>query len=146
MSHPDYEWMRELNLPLVTQQIHSNFDPAVFEAFSYRDKMLRAVCEFDAETMNGGIDQYFWNQSGDHCFQCLEAFSLIGATRAQSYLKKAMEFFPQSSPALATLERREQVEDLWKSGTNLNEVLYYDVEPDLCAKLRVFYEAQGTES
>jgi hypothetical protein len=111
-----------------------------------RDYVLVGV--FEAEVMNGGLHQFFWNNSGDHVEAISAAFRRLGAEHIRTVVAKAIEAFgPAGYPAGA--ERRRQMAadpDRYQFIHRLTDELHVVGEPVLfCAVDRVaaVYEAQG---
>ncbi len=46
--------------------------------------------EFEAEVNNGGLNQYFFNSSGQNCFETLRYFKKTGNTKNAVILEKAI--------------------------------------------------------
>ncbi|MEX0716309.1 MAG: DMP19 family protein [Planctomycetaceae bacterium] len=65
-----------------------------------------------AETNNGGLDQYFTNQSGDHAAEVLEALRAIGATQTLAILERACNLFPNGTPSRSWEERNDQMDGM----------------------------------
>src|SRR5215510_10324950 len=51
---------------------------------------LWAVEQLQAEVNNGGFDQYFVNSAGDLAVEALEGLQLIGATKFENVLSRAL--------------------------------------------------------
>ncbi len=54
----------------------------------------------DAEVLNGGFNQFFFNSSGQLAPGAVEAFNLIGAPAAGRLVETAIELLDQHAPAL----------------------------------------------
>ena len=54
-----------------------------------RDRYVWDVRWFETEAMNGGLDQFLWNTTGDHTQETLEALKAIGATESHAALLAA---------------------------------------------------------
>ena len=63
----------------------SNLNPPEFTVY--------LVEELQAEVMNGGFDQYFFNSSGDHWEDAIIACEKIGAVKTADLLRKAVQAF-----------------------------------------------------
>ena len=111
-----------------------------------RDRYVWDVRWFETEAMNGGLDQFLWNTTGDHTQETLEALKAIGATESHAALLAACKFFPDETPDADTDKRRKQFEAIRaKNGDrNLDDMLpvdLADLEYDLYQKLLNYYEA-----
>ncbi|NNG00694.1 MAG: DMP19 family protein [Desulfobacteraceae bacterium] len=54
------------------------------------------VEEVEREVNNGGFKQFFYNSSGDHAHEALNALGIIGAGHTAKLLSLAMELFPDN--------------------------------------------------
>ena len=64
-----------------------------------------------AELNNGGLDQYFWNSSGDFASDMIDDLRRIGHDPASEILANASrKLFGDSEPPRETLPRRETIE------------------------------------
>lgn len=69
----------------------------------------------DAEIHNGGFDQFFFNSSGDHTKETMEALKIIGASVSYSLFEKAVKWFPNSTPDADRERRWKQMEPFEES-------------------------------
>jgi hypothetical protein len=111
-----------------------------YARLSSNDRILYDVVRFEAEVMNGGIDQFFYNASGDHALETLAALEAIGATDSHRLLASACALFPGGAPSTDIGSRRTELESLRPDDgeSNLNEVVAGDVEYDLYGLLFAF--------
>jgi Domain of unknown function (DUF4375) len=65
--------------------------------------------EFEAEVNNGGLNQYFFNSSGQNCFETLRYFKKSGNTKNASILEKAINLINPKK-----LSETELIENLRK--------------------------------
>ena len=92
------------------------------------ERTVYLVEELQAEVMNGGFDQYFFNSSGDHWEDAVIACETIGAVQTADLLRKAALAYGCELPGSRD-ERIEAIESQAKEG--------YDEE--LAALDSVFY-------
>jgi hypothetical protein len=112
-----------------------------YRALPLRERYLVDVKGFETDVMNGGIDQYMWNASGDHALECLEALKAIGATEAHSLLQNACELFPEHSPASKQEVRQKQLQLLMIDKSSLDELLNGGIEFELYELFLKFWDA-----
>jgi hypothetical protein len=77
--------------------------------------------ELDMEVNNGGFNQYFFNSSGQHCFETLRELKRLGKTIKAELLEKAIEFInPNRLPEETLIEklRNRQVGELDNDSVN----------------------------
>jgi hypothetical protein len=65
-----------------------------------------------AEIANGGLDQYFYNSSGDNWLQTLAMFEELGHSAAADCLRRAAALFGEDGPSLDRELREAQLEGL----------------------------------
>jgi hypothetical protein len=80
--------------------------------FSERERFVWDIVCFEGEVLNGGLDQFFCNSTGDRTFPTIEALEKIGAIACASILKKACECFPDARPSAIRTDRLRQIDDL----------------------------------
>lgn len=86
---------------------------------------------FDAEVANGGLDQFYFNDSGNYAIEMLETMKTIGAVNTARLLEKSFSIFPSSSPSRDRVERQAQFTASGEEGLELLYSLtgeYYDQE------------------
>jgi hypothetical protein len=66
-----------------------------------------ALDELEAEVLNGGIHQFFWNSTGDRWPAALAGLRLIGATACAALLQKALALFPNDATRNSQRRRRK---------------------------------------
>ncbi len=109
-----------------------------YRRLSRRDRYVWDVGWFETEVMNGGVDQYLSNSTGDHAAQCLEALAAIGAEKSYGLLKQTCELFPGGMPNSDRETRQQQLRDL-RGGKNLDDLIEGDLEVDLYQHLLDYY-------
>ena len=113
----------------------------VYRALSLRERYLVDIKSFEAEVMNGGIDQYMTNSSGNHARQCLEALAAIKATKAHSLLRNACDLFPGHMPAPDREVRQQQYREITDGKGSLEDRVAGDIEYELYDLLLKFWDA-----
>ena len=87
-----------------------------------------------AETNNGGLHQFFFNDSGAYAGDALRSLELVGALKTADILRRAMSIFPESRVPVDILERRDVLCELpdelqWHRLGGLNTELFQTREP-----------------
>jgi len=78
--------------------------------------------EFEREVNNGGLSQYFFNSSGQNCFETLRYFQKNGMTKEAEILSEAIKLInPKNLPEEEFIEklRKRQVTELDDSTVNV---------------------------
>lgn len=70
------------------------------------EDIVELVDRLDAEVNNGGFDQFFFNSSGDHAIETIQALKHVGAIRTAELVQLACDRFPQGSPPAEISTRR----------------------------------------
>jgi hypothetical protein len=106
-----------------------------------RDRYVWDISWFEAEVMNGGVDQYLFNSAGDHARGCLEALQAIGAKQSYSLLKQACDLFPQGQPSPNREERIKQLDQIRKlpGDKHVDDMISGQIEIDLYQRLLDYY-------
>jgi hypothetical protein len=68
--------------------------------------VIKLVDEFEAEVNNGGIDQFFFNSTGDYALETVQALEIVKANKTAEILREACDRFPDGSPPTDIYIRR----------------------------------------
>ena len=68
------------------------------------------IYPLDAEVLNGGFDQFFFNPSADYASETLAALEDVGAHRVAELLRQGMALFPSGRPANDHEARQAQMD------------------------------------
>jgi len=90
----------------------------------------------DAEIHNGGFDQFFFNFSGDHTKETMEALEVIGASVSLSLFNKALTWFPNSTPNPDREKRWKELEayensDQYEKAMDELDTKFYEYEDNI---------------
>lgn len=100
------------------------------------EKTVLYIGMLEGEVNNGGFDQFFFNSTGDHCYEVLNACKIIGALKTADLVEQAIQHFPVL-PVPKDLEiRREAMEDTSEATTDKWSSLddaFYEYEDDIAA-------------
>jgi hypothetical protein len=132
-QHPAAE---EANKIFHTLHVYSDAD---YWRLARRDRYVWDVCWFEAEVMNGGVDQYLWNSAGDHANECLEALRAIGAKDSCALLKSACDLFPDGHPSSDRDARQKQLHDITRRDRHIDDRLHGEIEVDLYQHMLDYY-------
>jgi hypothetical protein len=116
-----------------------------FHRLARRDRYVWTVFRFVSQVMNGGIDQYFWNSSGNLAVECMEALKDIGAHDSLSLIHRACQAAFGGLPSRDQEQRRRQLRAFKAArGCNLNgwfeREKHPSLEVDLYQKLLSYWE------
>jgi Domain of unknown function (DUF4375) len=131
----DHPAAKEANRLFRTLEVNLEDD---YKKLPKRDRYVWDVSWFEAEVMNGGVDQYFYNSAGDHAAECLKALQAIGAKQSYSLLKKACDLFPQGQPSANRTVRQQQLRDL-TGKKHIDDLISGEIEVDLYQQLLDYY-------
>lgn len=85
-----------------------------FDDLNLGRKMAMRFYWLIAELNNGGLDQYFWNSSGDFAGDTIEDLQRIRQNSAAEILKRSsIKLFSQPAPPRLTNERRDAIEQYY---------------------------------
>ncbi len=94
-------------------------------ALPAQDRYVWFIYRFDQEVQNGGIDQFFWNSTGDYLAECLEALQSIGAVQTHQLVKELCNLFPDRTPAVEQETRQGQMRAILENSVS-KEVRGFD--------------------
>jgi hypothetical protein len=96
---------------------------------------------FEREINNGGLNQFFFNSSGDFTHETINSLEKIGANKTAGLLKKAIEPFPSSIVPKDRAERQKIIEEIENTADPVWKTLdkeFYKGEDDLISLNRDF--------
>ena len=100
------------------------------------ERTVYYVEELQAEIMNGGFDQYFFNSSGDHWEEAIAACEAIGAAKTAALLRQAVRAFgcelPKNREARETAIE-ERAKDGYGKALAALDAEFYDYEENVDA-------------
>jgi hypothetical protein len=138
-EHPAAKEAGELFIKL---KVYSEED---YRKLPQRDRYLWDVTWFETEVMNGGVDQYLQNDTGDHIDECLEALQAIGAKKSHSLLTQACSLFPERRPSANPELRLKQLREL-TGEKNIDDLIQGEIEADLYRLMLNFYHKVDPKS
>lgn len=97
LSHESDEHASKVLLALL-YRIGEKANKRGIQSLTPVERHLPAVSTLEAEVVNGGFDQYFFNFSGGDSETALAGLKEIGATGAARLLERAMAAFPGGKP------------------------------------------------
>jgi hypothetical protein len=105
-----------------------------YQSFTAGEKIFFSLWWFQAETNNGGLHQFFFNDLGAYAADALHALELIGASRTADILRRAISVFPDSQVPTDILRRGQILCDLpdelqWERLGELTTKLFQVREP-----------------
>ena len=119
-----------------------------FDRLTGAERVALCVNALEREINNGGFDQFFFNSSGDHARQTLEALNAIGAPQVASMLSRAIAVFPDSAPSSDRTKRQAQLDALDQAKRDslgdVDQEFFAYPEP-ITELLRVYVESHASE-
>jgi hypothetical protein len=105
-----------------------------YDSFTPGERLYFTIWWFMAETNNGGLHQFFFNDAGAYAADAFRSLELVGASKTADILRRAMMIFPESRVPTDILERRELLCDLpdelqWGRIGELTTELFQTREP-----------------
>ena len=129
-----YSELRELYLPIVDRIFRSSSPQEYYDSLEDWKKRLYALMQFLNECANGGVSQYFFNQSGDEWPILRKLLIDLGCDHTLKTLDDALAFFSDSSPSVLATLRQKECEMIEQKIGSLNKRVDYIVEQDLCER------------
>lgn len=108
---------------------------------SENEKLFVYIENLEREINNGGFNQYFFNLSGNHAQETVQALKKIKANKTATLLEKAIEQFPDSNVPSDRIERQEIMEKVEDKADEVWDELdnsFYKYEDDIAELLLDF--------
>ena len=112
-------------------------DQRAISDLSAAEKTFWLTWSFQAETDNGGLRQFFFNNSGEWAQETVDALKDVGASEIADLLQNAINLFPDRTASPITTVRRDTLKTMEASLFQPIENLYYqrnDILNDLMIK------------
>ena len=106
-----------------------------------RDRYLWLIWAFETQVMNGGIDAFVFNDTGENAKETRDALWDIGADKSYLLLGQACGLFPDGEPARDHEQRRRQLKEITGDNGYLDELVDGEIEYDLYQKLLDYWNA-----
>jgi hypothetical protein len=120
--------------------ISSDYGEHLYKVTS-EQRIVFYITRLDSEVYNGGLNQFFFNSSGEYAQETIESLKKIGAIDTSAILEKAVSFWPNSSVPKDTFTRRELLENVEQVANPVWEDLdrvYWNDEERITEKLFQF--------
>lgn len=96
----------------IFKKLESRWDLLGFDNLEEDEKEAVALFWLEVEVMNGGLDQYFSNSSGDLYYYAVSGMERIKASKSLKLLKSAAEKLGERYPTQRD-DRIDILEELW---------------------------------
>ena len=119
-----------------------------YENLTDAEKYVSAVYYYEAEVNNGGLDQFFFNSTGDRWKKTLGGLREIGANYAYRILNETTKLFGDEGPAEEWSKRQEQLQSLSEDYKEKEERLtnqFYKYEDNLSDLLINYVKSHADE-
>ncbi len=119
-----------------------------FESLNEIEKNVLYVEMLEKQVNNGGFDQYFFNSSGGYAHETLIALKEIKAPLTADILNRAIRVFPTLPVPKDTEQRREYLEDIPASISEIWEKLedeFYEYPENLEGLVIEYAKANKSE-
>ena len=105
-----------------------------------KSEIVRLIQDLEAEVNNGGLDQFFYNSSGDDTAETIQALEAIGAAAMADILRRAAAKFPGKMPPKDRYKRQEVLLQISPEGEAFEELdgEFYGYPDDLAELLAEF--------
>jgi len=119
----------------------------VLQGLSEGFRIIHSTWVVEAEVNNGGLNQFFWNSSGQYAGDAVAGFTRLGAPDLADLMRRAIAIHQQEAGRLAAFKARGTTEAFNESyeGNRLNALddTFYTASEKLGA-LRVRYIRENT--
>lgn len=83
-----------------------------FPEFSSPERVFYCAYKFMLEVNNGGLHQFFFNDTGEHSHETLIALKEVGSNDSAVVLEQAISLFPSASVSIDSPNRRSALESI----------------------------------
>ncbi len=128
----------------ISEAVFARYSKVGFSHLSKPEQVFVCVWSLEAEVNNGGFDQFYFNSSGDHAVETVDALESIGASHTAEIVRRANAVFGASGPSSVRAIRQEQLDALPESVRGSFDTLdqeFYAYKDDLEALLRAYVVA-----
>lgn len=127
----------------ILPKLHAKREQRGDEELSHQEKVVIDVMALQADVMNGGFDQFFFNSAGDRAVHTMTALREIGAGATAAILEEACARFPRGSPDTDRFARQKQLEAMASDTfSDLDQRFFTDPE-DAVDLLSAFWSSSG---
>ena len=124
------------------------YDRDGFAALTPAEQVAHCVLLLESEVNNGGLDQFFWNSSGDTWRETIAALEAIGAPKFADIVRRAVAAFPGGEPPADRDARCDAMRGLPEAVSQAWFDLdgeFLDYPENLAALLRAYAKAHRAE-
>lgn len=107
LARPDPEMTVEIASRLLDKTYGTGY-----AAMSREEQNVHLVSTLEAEVINGGLDQFFTNSSGNCALRTSAALDEIGLAEQDALFRRALADFPDASPSEDRRTRFDQIDAL----------------------------------
>ncbi|MBN1215475.1 MAG: DUF4375 domain-containing protein [Candidatus Lokiarchaeota archaeon] len=83
-----------------------------WDNFSQEEKIFVDLMIFSYEVGNGGLEQYYWNSTGNSAFLIPEYLKIVGSKTLTKMMEEINRFFGETGPNENRKKRQEQLRQL----------------------------------
>jgi hypothetical protein len=88
----------QLDLFKISDRVFDRYFKLGYDKLSPPEKVFVCVWDLEAQVNNGGFHQYYFNSSGDHALDTVDALAAIGAKYTAGLVKQANALFGAAGP------------------------------------------------
>jgi hypothetical protein len=139
----NFDWLYTLS-----SSPDARFWDAPFSDLSIPERVFKVVWGLKGQIDNGGLWQYYFNDSGDHAHFAPEALRAIGAVSVSQIIESANALFGASGPPQQREHRQEVIEALGESAQSAWSTLdnrFFETAADLDALLATYVLTHKSE-
>ena len=138
-----------LDMFRISDEVFGRYTNLGFEKLSPPEKVFQCIWGLEAEVNNGGLDQFYFNNAGDHAAETVKSLEIIEAKHTANLVRRANALFGEAGPSSDHFARQKQLFALEDAGKDkemenlTKEFLKYN---DPLGKLLEAYVAKNAEA
>lgn len=107
----------------VSDRVFDRYAKIGYDKLAQPEKVFVCIWGLEGEVNNGGLDQYYFNSSGDHALDAVSSLEAIGAKHTADVIRQANALFGEKGPSPHRFTRQKQLDALGDAKTKkMNEI------------------------
>lgn len=134
-----------MDLEALANRLRARVGEGSRDSLTQPERAFLAAFELEAEVNNGGFDQYFFNQSGDHVQDAIDGLEAMGAEATARIVRDAVQRFGPHDPPSDWLARQDALLALTDGDDEVDfddlDRRFYAYEDNLAERMAAYWEA-----
>jgi len=102
----------DIDLFAIYEHVFGRADQIGYGNLTEPEKVFYCIWILEGQVNNGGLDQYYFNSSGDYAADAVASLDAIGAKHTANLVRQANAMFGEAGPSPERFVRQDQLEAL----------------------------------